>query len=35
MVDLEEIRRKTVSVDDYISSMSNPFREKFLDCKEN
>lgn len=34
MVDLEEIRRKTVSVDDYISSMRKPFREKFLDRKE-
>ena len=35
MVDLEEIRRKTLSVDNYISFMSSPFREKFLDRKEN
>jgi len=35
MVDLEEIRRKTVSVDDYISSLSGSFREKFLDRKES
>jgi len=35
MVDLEEIRRKTVSIADYISSMSNPFREKFLNRKES
>jgi len=33
MVDLEEIRRKTVSIDNYISSISEPFREKFLDRK--
>jgi len=35
MINLEEIRRKTVPVDDYISSMNEPFREKFLDRKEN
>ena len=35
MVDLEEIKRKTVSVDGYISSMSEPFREKFLERKES
>jgi len=35
MMNLEEIRRKTVPVDDYISSMNEPFREKFLDRKEN
>ena len=35
MVDLGEIRRKTVSVEDYIRSMSEPFREKFLQRKES
>lgn len=35
MVDLGEIRRKTVSVDDYISSMRTPFRDKFLARKED
>jgi len=35
MVNLEEIRRKTVSVEDYISSMSKSFREKFLDRQES
>lgn len=35
MMNLEEIRRKTVPVDDYISSMNEPFKEKFLDRKEN
>jgi len=35
MINLEEIRGKTLSVKDYISSMSEPFREKFLDRKES
>lgn len=35
MVDLKEIRRKTVSVEDYITSMSEPFRGKFLQRKES
>ncbi len=35
MVDLKEIRWKTVSVDDYISSISKRFIEKFLERKEN
>jgi len=35
IVDLEEIRRKTVSIEDYISSMSPQFKEKFLDRKES
>jgi len=35
MVNLDEIRGKTVSVKDYISSMREPFREKFLDRKES
>lgn len=35
MVNLEEIRWKTVSVGDYISSMANPFRENFLERKES
>jgi len=34
MVDLDEIRRKTVSVSDYVSSIESPFREKFLARKE-
>lgn len=35
MVDLKEIRWKTVSVDDYISSISKRFIEKFLERKES
>jgi len=35
VVDLKEIRQKTASIEDYISSMSNRFKEKFLDRKES
>lgn len=30
LLDLSEIRRKTVSVTDYMNSLEEPFREKFL-----
>ena len=35
MIDLNEIRRKTVSVEEYFSSMESPFKEKFLARKES
>jgi len=35
MIDLDEIRRKTVPVDKYLSTMENPFKEKFLARKES
>lgn len=34
LLDLSEIRRKTVSVTDYISNLEEPFREKFLTRKQ-
>lgn len=34
MIDLDEIRRKTVSVDEYVSTLNSPFREKFLARKQ-
>ena len=35
MIALDEIRRKTVSVDEYLSSMESPFKEKFLARRES
>jgi len=34
MIDLDEIRRKTVSVDEYLSAMESPSKEKFLARKD-
>ena len=34
LLDMSEIRRKTVSVTDYISNIEEPFREKFLTRKQ-
>jgi hypothetical protein len=34
LLDLSEIRRKTVSVTDYMSNLEEPFREKFLRRKQ-
>jgi len=35
MIDLDEIRRKTVSVDEYVSAVNSSFREKFLARKQS
>jgi hypothetical protein len=32
---LKEIENKTVSVDEYINKMSQPFKEKFLETKQS
>lgn len=34
LLDISEIRRKTVSVTDYITNMEEPFRQKFLTRKQ-
>jgi hypothetical protein len=34
LLDLSEIRRKTVSVVDYLNSLEEPFREKFLNRRQ-
>jgi hypothetical protein len=33
LLDLSEIKRKTVSATDYINSLEEPFREEFLTRK--
>jgi thiol-disulfide isomerase/thioredoxin len=35
MIDLDEIRRKIVSVDEYLSAIESPYKERFLARKES